>query len=136
MAVRLSLLDTPVKSPFLHAPYIAKLGFDARSEILCWSEVATLHETARSLCPQRFAWWQSLPPEVWISSLIYPLGVPELPGLPMIPAMRIDLLPAKQFSSNLEVYLSCGQLITLRKIAYRVRSDFEQYAFTGIAYRG
>jgi len=86
------------------------------------------------LCPHRFAWWQSLPPEVWITSLIYPLKVPIPDELPDIPAMRIDFLPGRQFSADSEVLLTSAQLITLRKISYRIRSDFEQYSFTGVAY--
>ncbi|WP_341529991.1 hypothetical protein WKK05_12170 [Nostoc sp. UHCC 0302] len=52
------------------------------------------------------------------------------------PAMRIDLLPNRQFSSDLSVLLTAPQLITLRKISYRIRSDFSQYSLDKQQYLG
>ncbi|WP_341529990.1 hypothetical protein WKK05_12165 [Nostoc sp. UHCC 0302] len=43
------------KSPQAGSPYIAQLLLNSRSQILVWQEVVTLHETAKILCPQKFA---------------------------------------------------------------------------------
>ncbi|MEA5504758.1 hypothetical protein VB735_16885 [Halotia wernerae UHCC 0503] len=125
------------KSPQAGSPYIARLVLNSRSEILQWSDVVNLHEKAKSLCPQKFAWWASLPPELWITSLIFSLEQSPTPKtLPEISAMRIDLLPDRQFSGDLYVLLTAPQLVTLRKISYRVRSDFHDYSLSGQQYRG
>lgn len=125
------------KSSQAGSPYIARLILDSRSTILNWNAVVNLHETAKSLCPQRFAWWFPLPPELSITSLIFSSEQSPTPEvLPNTPAMRIDLLANRQFSGDLAVLLTAPQLITLRKISYRIRSDFHDYSLTGQQYRG
>jgi hypothetical protein len=126
----------PIKSPYQGAPYVAQLSLTERCEILTWREVVSLHDRLKQMCPQRFAWWVSLPPEIWITSLIYShSGELTAEALPGESAMRIDLIPGRQFES-LSVPLTGGQLITLRKISYRTRSDWEQYALDDQEYRG
>jgi len=123
--MQLVALENPIKSPYPLSPYIAKLILDSPSERLTWAEVVDLHETARELCPQRFSWWCSLPPELWITSQIaYCFQAPTMEELPNVYAMRVDLQAGYQFSGALYVLLTLEQLITLRKVCYRVRSDF------------
>lgn len=129
--MQLVALENPVKSPYPLSPYIAKLMLDSPSERLSWADVVDLHEAARELCPQRFSWWSSLPPELWIvSQIAYCFQAPTLEELPNVYAMRISLQAGYQFSGASSVLLTLEQLITLRKIAYRVRSDFYAYAKT------
>jgi hypothetical protein len=102
-----------------------------KEQRLTWAEVVDLHETARELCPQRFSWWCSLPPELWIvSQIAYCFQAPTMEELPNVYAMRISLQSGYQFSGECSVLLTLEQLITLRKVAYRVRSDFYAYART------
>ena len=128
MDMKLSRLDRPLKSPFPSSPYMAQLQLESASQILTWAEVVELHETARALCPQRFSWWCSLPPELWVVPQIdYVFPPPTAAELPTVSAMRIDLKPGRQFSGELKTVLTKAQIITLRKICYRVRSDFVLY---------
>ena len=129
--MELLALDIPIKSPYPLSPYIAKLLLDGPSECLSWAEVVELHETARELCPQRFSWWCSLPPELWIvSQIAYCFQAPTVEQLPGVYAMRMSIQSGHQFSGEPCALLTLEQLITLRKIAYRVRSDFYAYAKT------
>ncbi|NEQ48253.1 MAG: hypothetical protein F6K00_33850 [Leptolyngbya sp. SIOISBB] len=130
--MKLSLLGKPVKSPFPSSPHIAELQLDSPSQLLSWAEVVDLHETARELCPQRFSWWCGLPPELWIvSQIAYCFQAPTMEELPNVYAMRISLQADYQFSGASHVLLTLEQLITLRKVCYRIRSDFYAYAKTG-----
>lgn len=88
---------SPFQSSQAGAPYIARLNLDSRSIVLSWQQVVDLHETARALCPQKFACWFPLPPELWITSLIFTLEQPPTSeNLPHTKAMRIDLLQNRQ----------------------------------------
>ena len=126
--LKLTLLPKPLPSPYPGSPYIAKMECDRFSQVLSWTEVRDLHETARILCPQRFSWWCSLPPELWL--------VPRLPylcppiSLENCEALRVDIRSGAQFSGEPVLYLTKEQLISLRKVAYRVRSDLDMYAAT------
>ncbi|MEO1375032.1 MAG: hypothetical protein AAFW70_12065 [Cyanobacteria bacterium J06635_10] len=124
------------KSPYPSSPYVAKLQVTSKSNLLIHSEVVKLHEFVRELCPKKFAWWAPLPPELWIDTLIYRAKRPNHAELPNIWAMRLDIQPNKQFSSDLSVLLTPGQLITFRKYSYRIRSDWEEFASSGIEERG
>lgn len=127
--MRLTKLQSPMKSPFPTSPYIAQLQLDGVSQVLTWEQVRVLHETARDLCPQRFSWWCGLPPEIWICPQIdYVFPAPQPEELQGVHALRIDIKEGYQFSSEHRVLLTKEQLITLRKIAYRVKSDFMLYA--------
>lgn len=95
-----------------------------------------LHEFVKEICPQKFAWWAPLPPEMWVDTLIYRAECPNPQQLPQIQAMRIDIHPNKQFSNGLQLLLTPGQLITFRKISYRIRSDWETFALTKVEERG
>jgi hypothetical protein len=69
-----------------------------------------------------------LPPELWIVSQIDYVAPPAtMDELVITKAMRIDIKPGHQFSADFRVALTKEQLITVRKIAYRIRSDFEIY---------
>ena len=127
--MELSLLSTSTKSSFPTSPYIAELKLDSVSQILTWDQVRVLHETARDLCLQRFSWWCGLPPELWIVPQIdYVFTAPTVEALPTVNALRIDIKEGYQFSAECKALLTKEQLITLRKIAYRVKSDFTLYA--------
>ncbi len=127
--MKLSRLSIPIKSPFPSSPYIAGLQMESTSQILTWEQVRVLHETARNLCPQRFSWWCGLPPELWLVPQIdYVFPAPKPDELLSTQALRIDIKEGYQFSGECKTYLTKEQLITLRKICYRVRSDFTSYA--------
>ena len=129
-ALKLSKLDTAVKSPYPSSPYLFQLELDTLSQVLTWEQVVVLHETARELCPQRFSWWCSLPPEIIVFPQIdYVFPPPTISDLPNVNALRIDVRPNEQFR-DLRILLTKEQLISLRKMAYRVRSDFAMYAKT------
>lgn len=133
----LSLTSIPKeKSPYPGCPYIAKLEVSSKSNLLIHSEVVKLHQFVRELCPKKFAWWAPLPPELWIDTLIYRTKRPSHAELPNIMAMRLDIQSNKQFSSDLSVLLTPGQLITFRKYSYRIRSDWEEFVLSGIEERG
>lgn len=119
------------KSPYPSSPYVAELVLDAPSQVLTWGEVTHLHETARELCPQRFSWWCALPPEIKLISQIDYCSPPTIEDLPNVSALRIDIQAGYQFSGENKTLLTKEQLISLRKICYRVRSDFRMYALSG-----
>ncbi len=135
-ALTLVTLESPQKSPYSCCPYIAKLTLAQRSVGLTHSEIVQLHECLRSMCPQRFAWYCPLPPELWVNSLIYEYQSIEVDSLSQTQAMRIDIKPGEQFSGELSILLNAAHLVTFRKISYRIRSDFEDFAQTSVSYRG
>ncbi len=126
-----------VKSPYQGSPYVAQLRLSSRTEILSWQDVVDLHEQLKQVCPRTrgFTWFLSLPQEIWIDSLIFNGDKPTPENLKHTPAMRVDLVAGHQFQ-ELSVPLNFPQLVKLRKICYRIRSDWEQYALTQIEYRG
>ena len=124
--LKLTLLPNPLPSPYPISPYIAQMECDCFSQILSWEEVRDLHETARALCPQRFGLWCSLPPELWLVPR-WPYLVPPI-RLDDCEALRVDIRPGSQFSGEPIVYFTKEQLVSLRKAAYRVRSDLQMYA--------
>ncbi|MEO1144120.1 MAG: hypothetical protein AAFY26_00760 [Cyanobacteria bacterium J06638_22] len=127
--MKLSLLPDARKSSFPTSPYIAELQLVQVSQLLTWQEVCVLHQTALDLCPQRFSWWCGLPPELWfVSQIDYLVAPPKPETLSDVYALRIDIKEGYQFSAQCKVLLTLQQLITLRKIAYRVKSDFMLYA--------
>ena len=92
-----------------------------------------LHETAREITKsQPFSWWCSLPPELWlVPKIAYVYPAPTVETLPSTEALRIDIKAGYQFSSDYRSRLTLQQLISLRKYAYRVRSDFRIYVENG-----
>ena len=52
--MKLTKLPSCVKFPYPTSPFVAQLVLDASLQVLNWSEVKSLHETARELCPERF----------------------------------------------------------------------------------
>ena len=131
--MKLIKLGTFTKSPYPNSPYIAELQLSGPSETLAWQQVVALHETAREITRnQPFSWWCSLPPELWlVPKIAYLDSAPTPESLPHVQALRIDIKEGYQFSGEYRSRLIYEQVITLRKCAYRVRSDFRMYAQTG-----
>ena len=123
----------PVKSPYPNSAYIAELQLSSSSEILTWQDVTVLHETAREITKsQRFSWWCSLPPELWlVPQIAYVFPAPTAESLPNTAALRIDIKEGYQFSTECRALLTLQQLISLRKYAFRIRSDFRMYVEKG-----